>query len=122
MMRRHASRDDTGAYSAAVQVGGGLLFVSGHGPLRAGEVVTGTIEEQTALTLANIVETIDAAGGSRESIVRCGCFLADIGDFDRFDAAYREFFGSALPTRTTVGAALGAGMKVEIEAVAALER
>lgn len=43
----------TGAYSSGV-LANGLLFVSGQGPLdlNTGEVIHGTIEEETLLTLS----------------------------------------------------------------------
>jgi 2-iminobutanoate/2-iminopropanoate deaminase len=117
--RFHAGKE-TGAYSAAVAASGEFLFVSGHGPLRDGEWVRGTIEEETTATLESLEATITAAGGRMADIVRCGCFLADIESFDGFNAAYRSFFGVEFPARTTVGAALSDGIKVEIDAIVRL--
>jgi 2-iminobutanoate/2-iminopropanoate deaminase len=44
--------------------------------------------------------------------------LSDIAEFDRFNAAYADFFPGIRPTRTTVQSTLGHGMKVEIDAIA----
>jgi 2-iminobutanoate/2-iminopropanoate deaminase len=46
--------------------------------------------------------------------------LADIEDFDRFNAVYREFFRdvAVLPARTTVQSVLWNQIKVEIDCVA----
>jgi 2-iminobutanoate/2-iminopropanoate deaminase len=44
-------------------------------------------------------------------------YLADIGDWDEFNAAYKSSFEPPYPTRTTVGAGLH-GVLVEVTAVA----
>ncbi|MEQ8964463.1 MAG: RidA family protein [Azospirillaceae bacterium] len=107
----------TGSYAPAL-VGGGLIFVSGQGPIdETGAIVAGTIEEETTRTLANVLVLVRAAGGDLDRIARCTCYLADIAEFDRFDAAYRAFFGDHKPTRTTVQAGLD-GIRVEIDAIA----
>ncbi|HEX5557281.1 MAG TPA: RidA family protein [Gaiellales bacterium] len=77
-----------------------------------------TVAEQTRHTLRNVLTLVEAAGGDAESIVRCGCFLASIADFDEFTAAYEAFFTHRpRPTRTTIGCRL-AGILVEIDCVA----
>ena len=78
------------------------------------------IDEQTTLTLTNLVEAIESAGGTKEDIVRCGCFLSDISLFPGFNQAYAAFFGDAFPARSTVGAGLPEGMRVEVDVVVAL--
>lgn len=109
----------TGSYSAGVQIGG-WLFVSGQAPLdlRTGEVVRGSIEDETRLTLSHIGKVLDAAGYNFADVVKCTCHLADIQDFDGFDRAYSEFFSGILPARTTVQSFLWNGIKVEIDAIA----
>jgi 2-iminobutanoate/2-iminopropanoate deaminase len=109
----------TGAYSAGVLMDG-WLYVSGQGPLnlKTGEVVHGTIEEETRLTLEHVGKVLNAAGCSFDDVVKCACHLSDIKDFDRFNAVYAEFFKGVKPARTTVQSGLGGGIKVEIDAVA----
>ena len=97
-----------GAYSPGVLVDDRLLFVSGQGPLRDGQVVSGTIED-----LRTIVE---AAGAGMADVIRCGVYLADIGDFAAMNAEYGRAFPTPLPARTTIGASLP-GIKVEIDCV-----
>lgn len=113
----------TGAYSAAVEIDG-WIYVSGQGPLdlKTGQVRPGTIEEETRLTMSHIGRILAAAGCTFDDVVRCGCFLADISDFARFNKAYAEFFPGVRPARTTVQAVLSAGIKVEIDCVARLPR
>jgi 2-iminobutanoate/2-iminopropanoate deaminase len=112
----------TGAYSAGVACDG-WLYVSGQGPLdlRTGEVVHGTIGEETRLTLTHIGKVLEAAGCSFDDVVKCTCHLADINDFDGFNAVYAEFFKGVRPARTTVQSVLWGGIKVEIDAIARLE-
>jgi len=109
----------TGSYSAGVLCDG-WLFVSGHASqdLRTGEVVHGTIEEETRLTLAHIGEVLSAAGCTFDDVVKCTCHLASIDDFAKFDEAYRKVFTGVMPARTTVQSVLGDGIKVEIDAIA----
>lgn len=114
---------DTGAYSAGV-LAGGFLFVSGQAALDmiTGDVVHGTIEEETLLTLSHIQKIVEAAGGTKDNIVRCTVHLADINEFDRFNTAYASFFSGVLPARTTVQSVLGDGIKIEIDAIAIIEK
>jgi 2-iminobutanoate/2-iminopropanoate deaminase len=109
----------TGAYSAGILIDG-WLFISGQGSvdLSTGKVVHGTIEEETVYTLSHIKKIAEAAGGSINDIVKCTVHLADINDFDRFNAAYLSFFNGILPARTTVQSVLSDGIKIEIDAIA----
>ena len=112
-------RASTGSYSAGV-VCDGWLYISGHAPqnLATGEVVRGTIEEETRLTLSHIGKVLNAAGCTFDDVVKCTCHLSDIKDFDRFDDTYQEFFHGVRPARTTVQSVLWNGIKVEIDAIA----
>jgi 2-iminobutanoate/2-iminopropanoate deaminase len=109
----------TGSYSAGVQIDG-WLFVSGQGPLdlRTGDVVRGSIEDETRLAMSNIEKILEAASYTFDDVVRCTCHLADIRDFDGFDRAYSTFFSGVRPARTTVQSVLWNGIKVEIDAIA----
>lgn len=109
----------TGAYSPGVVAEGHLLAVSGQGPLVDGRVVSGTIEEETELTLRNVLAVVQEAGGTEADVIRCGVFLADMADFGGMDRAYRAAFSEPLPARTTVGCAL-ADIRVEIDCLAVI--
>jgi len=89
--------------------------------MATGEVVHGTIEEETLLTLSHIREIIEAAGGNMEDIVKCSVHLADMNDFERYDAAYRSVFTGIKPARITVQSALWGGIKIEIDAIARIK-
>ena len=109
----------TGAYSAGILIDG-WLFISGQGPLNllTGEVVHGTIEEETLLTLSHLKKIIEAASGSIDDIVKCTVHLSDINDFEKYNAAYASFFPGVKPARTTVQSVLFDGIKIEIDAMA----
>jgi 2-iminobutanoate/2-iminopropanoate deaminase len=111
----------TGAYSAGV-LKNGMLFISGQGPLdlTTGEVISGTIEEETLLTLSHIKKIIEAAGGNIDDIVKCTVHLENIEDFDRYNTAYGSFFTGIRPARTTVQSVLADGIKIEIDAIAVI--
>ncbi len=108
----------TGAYTDGVLVDG-WLYISGQGPLdlATGVVRSGSIEEETRLTLSHIGKILKAAGCGFEDVVKCTCHLADIREFDRFNKVYAEFFSGVRPARTTVESVLD-GIKVEIDAIA----
>jgi 2-iminobutanoate/2-iminopropanoate deaminase len=113
----------TGAYSAGILIDG-WLYVSGQGPLNlsTGEVMHGTIEEETLLTLSHIKQITEAAGGSIDDIVKCTVHLSDIKDFEKYNAAYASFFPGIKPARTTVQSVLSDGIKIEIDAIARIGR
>lgn len=115
----HRASRGTGGYTPAL-VAGDFVFVSGQGPLdpETLEVCGTTVSEQTRYTLNNVVALVEEAGGTREDIVRCTCFLASIDLFREFTVAYEAFFDEEpLPTRTTIGCEL-AGILVEIDCIA----
>jgi 2-iminobutanoate/2-iminopropanoate deaminase len=119
---RHPDREkSTGAYSAAVEVDG-WVFVSGQGPVdpKTAQPVRGTIEEEILYTLRQIEKILKAAGCTLNDVVKSTVHLADIEDFDRYNATYKEFFKGVmvLPARTTVQSVLWNAIKVEIDVVA----
>ncbi len=105
-------------YSPVV-VDGGLVYTAGQvGFDEQGELVSGGIEEQSRQALENVRSCLRAAGAELSDVLKVNAYLADLGDFPGFNAAYSEFFSEPYPARTTVGVSLPAGLLVEIEAVA----
>ena len=113
----------TGAYSDGV-VCDGLLFVSGQAcvDFTTSTFALGTIEEETSRTLDNVKAIVEAAAGSLDNVLKSTVHLADINDFDRFNAVYATYFTGVRPARTTVQSVLGHGIKVEIDVVVKLPR
>ncbi len=110
-----------GAYSSAVEIDG-WVYVAGQGPVdpKTGQPVRGTIEEETLYTLTQIKKILETAGCTLDQVVKATAHLADIKDFDRYNAVYKDFFKgvSVLPARTTVQSVLWNSIKVEIDVVA----
>jgi len=62
---------------------------------------------------------LDPASGRLGDIVKTTVYLVDLGEFAAMNAVYGRYFSPPYPARATVGvAALPAGARVEIEAVA----
>lgn len=111
-----------GPYSAAVRTGN-LLFCSGQMPIdpATGDVVVGTIADETRRTLDNLVLLLASAGVTTAEVVKTTVFLADMADFADMNAVYAEYFSEPFPARSTVAVAgIAKGARVEIEAVAVL--
>ncbi|HEY0605129.1 MAG TPA: RidA family protein [Herpetosiphonaceae bacterium] len=109
-----------GPYSQAI-VAGDLVFCSGQLPMdpSTGQLVTGSIEEQTRRVLDNLSGLLEAAGSSRKHVVKTTIFLADMNDFAAVNATYAEYFDQEPPARSTVEVArLPRDARVEIEAIA----
>ena len=111
-----------GPYSQAVRAGD-LLFVSGQIPLdpKTGELVRGSISEETKKVLDNLKAIIEAAGGSLGDVVKTTIFLKDMNQFSAVNEVYASFFQEPFPARATVEVSkLPKNVNVEIEAVAQL--
>ena len=109
----------TPAYSPGI-ICDGWLYVSGQTPLHypTGEVRLGTIEEETHRVMQNVQEILEAAGCSWDDVVKSTVHLANIDDFEAYNAVYATYFPGVLPARTTVQSGLARGIKVEIDVIA----
>ena len=107
-----------GAYSQGIRAGD-FIFVSGQGPLdpATGQLVGGTIEEQTARVLENIKAILAAGGATMADVVKVSAHLSDVALFDSYNKVYSTYFPDPKPARTTVGSQL-MGILVEIDAIA----
>jgi 2-iminobutanoate/2-iminopropanoate deaminase len=107
-------------YSPVV-VDGGLVYTAGQvGFDERCDLVPGGIEAQTHRALENLTACLRAAGCECADVLKVNAYLADLADFEGFNAVYREFFEEPFPARTTVGVSLPGGILVEIEAIARL--
>ena len=92
-----------GPYSPAVKAGG-LIYVSGTLAQDArGELVgQGDVAAQTRRVVERMRETLAASGSSLEQVVAVTVYLKNAADFAKMNDAYKIFWPSAPPTRTTV--------------------
>jgi 2-iminobutanoate/2-iminopropanoate deaminase len=121
-MRKVIRTDKAPPPAAAYEQGtvaGNLIIVSGQVATNpaTGAIDGKTIGQQVTQALRNVEAIVKAAGGNKDSILRCGIFLADLKDFAEMNQAYKAFFGQSVPARTTVQAGLGS-LRVEIDAIA----
>ena len=107
-----------GPYSQAYEVNG-VIYTSGQIPVNPadGSIAAG-IEDQARQSCENVKAILEAAGSSMEKVFKTTCFLADMGDFGKFNSVYAEYFVSK-PARSCVAVKdLPKGVLCEIEAVA----
>lgn len=109
-----------GPYSQAI-ASQNLVFCSGQVGLDpdTGELVPGTVADETRRALDNLSTVLDAAGTSIVHVLKVTAYLTNMNDFGEFNDAYAEYFGEDPPARATVGiAALPVGARVEVECIA----
>lgn len=107
-----------GAYSPAVKAGP-FVFVSGQVPRdpASGELIGGDVEAQTKQVMTNVERALRAAGAELSDIVSVTVYLANIEDWGRFNAVYKEIMPQPYPTRTALGADLR-GIFIEVSVIA----
>lgn len=104
-------------FSRAVEADG-WLFVSGQVPMRDGELVAGTVTEQSHVVIGNVLEILAEAGYGPEHVVRCGVWLDDARDFYAFNGVFKHYFGENPPARACVESRMVVDCKVEVDCVA----
>ena len=108
-----------GPYSQAI-VHAGVLYTSGQIAINpeTSEVEAKDIEGQTHQICRNLGEVLKQAGTSFENVIKTTCFLADMGDFAKFNEVYGQYFTSK-PARSCVAAKeLPKVVLVEVEVIA----
>ncbi len=113
--------DAIGPYSQAVKCNN-MLYTSGQIALnpKTNSVEATTIEEQTRQVCENLKAVVEAAGSSMDKVVKTTCFLADMGDFAKFNEIYAEYFTSK-PARSCVAVKeLPKSVLCEVELIAEL--
>ena len=86
--------------------------------VRSSEVEAKDIEGQTHQICRNLGEVLKQAGTSFENVIKTTCFLADMGDFAKFNEVYGQYFTSK-PARSCVAVkALPKGVLAEVEVIA----
>jgi 2-iminobutanoate/2-iminopropanoate deaminase len=115
-----AAPNPIGPYVQAIAANG-MLFCSGQVALdhTTGKLIDGDVGAQTRRALLNLAAVLSAGGASLRDVVKTTVFLVDMNDFAAMNQVYAEVFADTPPARSTVAvAALPAGARVEIEAIA----
>jgi 2-iminobutanoate/2-iminopropanoate deaminase len=80
------------------------MFVSGQIAIdpKTGNLLEGSIEEQTKLVLENLKAVVEASGMSLKNVLKTSCFLKNMDDFAKFNEVFATYFEESLPARETV--------------------
>ena len=98
---------------------GDFIFVSGQVAKDAdGNMISGTIEEETRGTIEAIRRILAEEGASLSDVVRVTTYLGDARDFGRYNRVFGEHFKDAVLARTTVEACAVINTKIEMDAIA----
>jgi 2-iminobutanoate/2-iminopropanoate deaminase len=109
-----------GPYNQAI-LSNDTLYMSGQIALdpQSGELVDGSIEEETHLVLKNMGAVLAEAGMTYENVVKCTIFMRTMDDYAAVNGVYSEYFSERSPAREAVAVAgLPKDVKVEISAIA----
>ncbi len=109
-----------GPYSQAIRTTHSL-FISGQLPIdpETGQLVEGSIQDQTRQVLQNILEILRAAKLERADIVKTTVYLRNLDDFAAVNEVYAAVFGQNPPARVCVEVSrLPKDALIEIEAIA----
>ncbi|MBM3405923.1 MAG: RidA family protein [Betaproteobacteria bacterium] len=98
---------------------GDFVFLSGQvAKDENGNMVSGTIEQETHATLLACQRILALAGCSFDDVVKVTTFLEDARDFGRYNGVFKEYFPEGRLARTTVEARAVISTRIEIEMVA----
>lgn len=113
-----------GPYSQA-RIYKGILYCSGQIAInpQTNQLVLDDIETETKQVLDNVDALLAAAGTSKQNVIKCSVFVADMNMFDRINVVYQDYFGTQdPPARELVQVAkLPKGVNIEISVIAAVE-
>jgi 2-iminobutanoate/2-iminopropanoate deaminase len=114
-----------GPYSQAILVDKKFIYTAGQIAIdpATSAIVPGDIKDQTRQAIKNLEQILIAGKSSLKSVFKTTVFLKDMNEFGAMNEVYSEFFSATAPARSTVEVArLPRDAKVEIEAVALVER
>ena len=109
-----------GPYSQAI-LAGDTLYCSGQIPLdpATGEIVSGSVEQETERVLDNLGAVLKAAGMDFANVVSCTVFLLTMSDYATVNEVYARYFSEMPPARAAIAVAqLPRDVRVEIACIA----
>ena len=123
MIQTHHAPAPAGHYSQAV-VHQGLVFISGQLPKdpETGDVIQGSIGDQTRVVMRNLKAILRAAGSDIDHLLKVSIYVSNISLWSQVNTLYKEFMGDHKPARIVVPSRdLHHGALIEVEAVAAVK-
>lgn len=112
-----------GPYSQAVKTGGSIVFISGQLGMdpATGELVSDKFEDQVKQAFKNLLNIIEASGGTPDNIVKLGLFVTDLGNFAAANEIMTRMIAKPFPARSCVEVSgLPKGGLFEVEAFVAI--
>jgi 2-iminobutanoate/2-iminopropanoate deaminase len=109
-----------GAYSQGTGLNE-LIFTSGQLPvdMQTGVLIENNIDAAAKAAIMNVIAVVEAAGGSKETILKTTVFMKDLAQFANVNKVYSEVFPVNAPARSAVQVArLPKDVDIEIEAIA----
>lgn len=109
-----------GPYSQAIETND-LIFTSGQIAIdpQTNALIEGDVVAQAKRVFENLKAVLEAAGSDLEHVVKTTIFLKDMNDFARVNEIYAEYFGKAVPARSTVQVArLPKDVAIEVDCIA----
>jgi 2-iminobutanoate/2-iminopropanoate deaminase len=105
--------------AVAVDGPGRWIHVAGQVAMDADGKVSGSLAEQTSVTLDHVERVLRGLGADLSDVVKITVYLTSLDDYSEFSRVRAERFGDSLPASAAVQVAgLLLGALVEIEAVA----
>ncbi len=108
-------------YTPAIEHNG-VLYLSGQIALKGdtGELVMGTIEEETTQVMENLGILLRAAGMGYDDLLKVTILLSDMSHYGPVNTVYGSYFKEAPPAREAYAVkGLPRGVNVEISGIAA---
>lgn len=109
-----------GHYVQAVRAGD-TLYISGQLPIRADRqpLPDAGFEAQARQVLTNVLEILQAAGGTQAQLARVTAYIVGVSNWPEFNRIYAQMLPDARPARTVVPVPeLHYGFLVEVDAIA----
>jgi 2-iminobutanoate/2-iminopropanoate deaminase len=100
---------------------GGLIFCSGMLAInpQTGEREHGTVTSETRRIFENLKLLLESAGSSLDRIVQVHALIYDRIEYDVLNRVYRQYVPDAPPCRTVWSVQIEAGLKVQLDVIAA---
>lgn len=109
-----------GPYSQAIE-SNGLIFTSGQIAIdpKSNALIEGDVVAQAKQVFENLKAVLEAAGSDLNHVVKTTIFLKNMNDFGRVNEIYAQYFGQAVPARSTVEVArLPKDVLIEVDCIA----
>ncbi len=115
-----------GPYSNVVKFGN-MLFISGMASedAQTGEILHGTVTEQTENIMKNIKAILEDVGSSMSMVLKCSIHMTRPEYFSDMNRVYASYFKKedGYPARvTTFGSEIYDGLDVEIDVIAGIDK